>query len=404
MPSTKSPPLSTFYAVAFASMASLFTPAALACGKDQQQVFTCKTKNNKVVEVCNAGKDATYSFGRVGSKPDLFLRKPKTSLDLADDSATFSLTFPNGTTTYTIAYAGSPGPIAASVEVATNQRHIASVACVSGGVTANFTALGLGGPASGFAASAPTKTGKARWVVPTSEKSFKTSIGNFSIKSSDYSQQLLLNGHSLIGNTDFYDEKLDVGGVLDYGNNAALLIYTGNSGSGGYYRAVAVMVDSSGRITSFADQVDTDPASYKLIDGSWISHAKPIAGQPRRVSINQHGIRVHTVARAFAKGQAAVEEGCQDLYEVSKANCPNLRPRDCTLLATSQEQGVLWKTEARGSESSNFSAGEYRMFDRAFDDPGFDYVALLRTCAAACSATKMPVTLKHFEQKVCRGR
>lgn len=416
MPSTRPLFFSAAYA-AFASMAIfLFAPVAYACGKDQQQVFTCKTKNNKVVEVCNAGKDVTYSFGRAGAKPELFLRKPKTSLSFTHDSLAFSLTFPNGATTYTIAYAGRTVPVAASVEVSANQGHLASVACEAGGVTANFAALGLDVSAGKSAASAPgaaekrvpnsspqTDPGEARWIIPASGKTFKTSIGKFSIKSSDYSEELLFNGSSLLGNTDFFDEKLEVKGVLDYGNKVALLIFTDNRGSGRYYRAVALMLDSTGRITSFADLADTDPASYKLSDGNWISKAEPIAGNPRRVTINQHGIRVDILPRAHAKGTAPVTGDCTGLYETFADTCPNLRPQDCKLLATRQDGDVFGKTEARG-ELRHFTTGDDRMIGRAYDDPGTDYVALVRTCAAACSATKMPFTLKEFEQKVCRGR
>ena len=75
-----------FIALAF----SLTALPADACQKGEQQVFSCKTKNNKVVEVCSAGKDATYSFGRKDAKPELSLRQPKRKLTYRRESGSGS--------------------------------------------------------------------------------------------------------------------------------------------------------------------------------------------------------------------------------------------------------------------------------------------------------------------------
>jgi len=125
---------------------------ALACQKGEAKVFACTTTNNKVVEVCSAGKTATYSFGRRGTKPEMFLRTAKRQLVYATESGTqaetFNLDFPNGPTTYRIEHTHSWGSNGeseedASIAVKTRGHNVADIACKEGSVLAEFTALGF---------------------------------------------------------------------------------------------------------------------------------------------------------------------------------------------------------------------------------------------------------------------
>lgn len=147
----------TFANCAFIFAASTLltsSPFAQACSKGQQQVFTCSTKNSKIVEVCNAGQDAIYSFGRVGAKPELLLRTPKAKVHYthwqntkngpAAPASRESLQFRNGATSYTVEVARvGNAELSASVEVAANGRHLASVACRDETVVAQLQALGM---------------------------------------------------------------------------------------------------------------------------------------------------------------------------------------------------------------------------------------------------------------------
>ena len=152
--------ISTWKALPVITIICALTPLTThACGKGQQQVFTCKTKNNKVVEICNAGKDATYSFGRAGVKPELFLRQPKSALEGeytgGSGSETQWVSFRNNKTSYHIFFdkwfwKGEPGDAnyqeggaSASISVEQNGRDLATIECRPDSIEGDLIPLGL---------------------------------------------------------------------------------------------------------------------------------------------------------------------------------------------------------------------------------------------------------------------
>ncbi|MEY4584367.1 MAG: hypothetical protein RJB10_864 [Pseudomonadota bacterium] len=52
----------------------VFTTSAFAkCEVGGKTIFACTTVNGKYIEVCDLGKSITYTFGRVGKKPEISL-------------------------------------------------------------------------------------------------------------------------------------------------------------------------------------------------------------------------------------------------------------------------------------------------------------------------------------------
>lgn len=60
----------------FTAMA-FFTVSGMSHAKDcaGKTVFSCKTKNNKIIQVCKKGNHYIYHYGRAGKKPELRLKR-----------------------------------------------------------------------------------------------------------------------------------------------------------------------------------------------------------------------------------------------------------------------------------------------------------------------------------------
>lgn len=82
----------------------LFPFAAMACGADDGMAFSCTTTKGKYVEVCQTPKEVTYSFGKLGQKPEMNLRVPTAQLDWTTSGGSGmnfdTITFHNGKTAY----------------------------------------------------------------------------------------------------------------------------------------------------------------------------------------------------------------------------------------------------------------------------------------------------------------
>lgn len=120
--------------------------AHAACNKGEQLAFACTTTSNKNVEVCNAGDNATYSFGRAGAKPELFLLQPKKNLTFernsgngsGSDNGSASITFHVGQIAYQVNESSSRDDVSGGVEVRQGKKVLAQITCRESKIKANL--------------------------------------------------------------------------------------------------------------------------------------------------------------------------------------------------------------------------------------------------------------------------
>ncbi|AXY55743.1 hypothetical protein CDG60_03525 [Acinetobacter chinensis] len=106
-----------------------------ACPGNTKTVFSCTTANNKTIQVCDAGKSISYSFGKASS-PELSIAVPRNRVTTQQWNGigrhmSYSVNIPNGNTVYSVfntvdkfqEYSGS------GVEVIQNRKLLATVKC-----------------------------------------------------------------------------------------------------------------------------------------------------------------------------------------------------------------------------------------------------------------------------------
>lgn len=136
---TKSLLTCALFSIAVTSMTAIATTAAHAdgyCGS-QKTYFSCKTTNNKLLKVCQSGRQFIYSYGREGKKPDLRLVRdanntPVTTWNGVGSTMDQSIQFNNGKTSYTVFSSyerGANGSESGGVLVEKNGRTLATVKC-----------------------------------------------------------------------------------------------------------------------------------------------------------------------------------------------------------------------------------------------------------------------------------
>ncbi|MGB0848394.1 MAG: hypothetical protein ACPGSM_16815 [Thiolinea sp.] len=81
--------------------------AYAACDNSSKTVFSCTTTNHKQIEVCDAGQTISYSFGKIGSKPELALSVPRAKASTFQWHGfgryiNYSVTIPNGEYRYNV--------------------------------------------------------------------------------------------------------------------------------------------------------------------------------------------------------------------------------------------------------------------------------------------------------------
>lgn len=112
--------------------------AFAACPSQSQTVFSCTTTNNKVIQVCDAGKTIHYSFGKVKTKPELAITVPRNKVTTYQwegigRSENYAINIPNGKTIYRVSE--SLDKIAqqytAGVEVSNGDKLLATVECAA---------------------------------------------------------------------------------------------------------------------------------------------------------------------------------------------------------------------------------------------------------------------------------
>lgn len=113
--------------------------AAAKCDKDEQTIFSCLTGKSKLIEVCDAGKTVSYSFGFPNSKPEIVVTVPRNKASTYQWEGigryiSYSVNIPNGNTVYNVFWAvdklSDEHAIEAGVNVEINKELVATVQCV----------------------------------------------------------------------------------------------------------------------------------------------------------------------------------------------------------------------------------------------------------------------------------
>jgi len=92
-------------------VACLAPAAAFAkCDKDVKTVFSCQTAKGKVIEVCDAGKTISYSFGLPTAKPEIVVTVPRAQASTSQWEGvgrymSYSVNIPNGNGVYSVYWA-----------------------------------------------------------------------------------------------------------------------------------------------------------------------------------------------------------------------------------------------------------------------------------------------------------
>ena len=109
--------------------------ALAVCPSNTKTVFSCTTANNKTIQVCDAGKSISYSFGKASS-PELSIAVPRNRVTTYQwggmgRNMNYTVNIPNGNTVYKVfnnvdkfdEYSAS------GVEVVQNKKSLATVKC-----------------------------------------------------------------------------------------------------------------------------------------------------------------------------------------------------------------------------------------------------------------------------------
>lgn len=136
-----------------ALMFGLNSSASAACSGKDKLIFSCAMKSGKHVEVCDAGSNIEYSFGKPG-KPEMALAVPRKRTSTYQwqgigRSMPYSINIPNGNTEYrvfTVAdkmMEGDNGGYEAGINVVSNGKQVAALKCLPKTVKSNLEGLDL---------------------------------------------------------------------------------------------------------------------------------------------------------------------------------------------------------------------------------------------------------------------
>ena len=134
-------------------VACLAPAAAFAkCDKDVKTVFSCQTAKGKVIEVCDAGKTISYSFGLPTSKPEIVVTVPRAQASTSQWEGvgrymSYSVNIPNGNGVYSVYWAADrmsdKHGIEAGVNVEINKKQVATVKCIGDNIVQNIEGIQL---------------------------------------------------------------------------------------------------------------------------------------------------------------------------------------------------------------------------------------------------------------------
>ena len=132
---------------------TLFAPQAFAkCAAGQQTIFSCSTNKGKTIEVCDAGKSITYTFGSPQAKPEIALNVPRDKVTTFQWSGigrylSYAVDIPNGTSTYSVFHGmdriTKEHAIEAGVNVLVDGKLLATVRCSGRNIVNNLEGVDL---------------------------------------------------------------------------------------------------------------------------------------------------------------------------------------------------------------------------------------------------------------------
>jgi len=101
-------------------------------------IFSCTTKKNKYVEVCDRDANVSYTFGKIGLKPEISLSIPRNVATTEQwngmGAISYSVNIPNGNTVYSVFWSAERNPdavqpVSAGIYVLINGSSVATVMC-----------------------------------------------------------------------------------------------------------------------------------------------------------------------------------------------------------------------------------------------------------------------------------
>ena len=130
-----------------------YAPQAFAkCAAGQPTIFSCSTAKGKTIEVCDAGKSITYSFGSPQTKPEIALNVPRDKVTTFQWNGigrylSYAVDIPNGTTTYSVFHGmdriTKEHAIEAGVNVLVDGKLLATVRCSGRNIVNNLEGVDL---------------------------------------------------------------------------------------------------------------------------------------------------------------------------------------------------------------------------------------------------------------------
>jgi len=112
--------------------------ALAACPNQSKTIFSCTTTNNKVIQVCDAGKTISYSFGKANVTPELAITVPRNKVTTYQWEGigryeSYAINIPNGKTIYRVndSIDKIEQKYTAGVDVSSNDKLLATVECAA---------------------------------------------------------------------------------------------------------------------------------------------------------------------------------------------------------------------------------------------------------------------------------
>lgn len=133
-------------------LAALFTSNVYAKCEQSKTLFSCITTKGKQIEVCDAGKTISYSFGKPQQKPEIAVQVPR---ELASTyqwagvgrTISYAVDIPNGKATYSVFYGvdrlTEDHAIEAGVNVLINNELVTTVNCSGKDIVSNLEGVDL---------------------------------------------------------------------------------------------------------------------------------------------------------------------------------------------------------------------------------------------------------------------
>ncbi|MGL6013150.1 MAG: hypothetical protein ACRC0J_16865 [Shewanella oncorhynchi] len=137
----------------FSIVIALFSSSIYAkCQVGSETIFSCMTAKGKKIEVCDAEKTISYSFGKLHDKPEIVVNVPRNQASTYQWNGvgrymSYSVNIPNGNTVYSVFWSfdrlSEDDEIKAGVNVETNSKSVATVKCSGKNIEQNIEGITL---------------------------------------------------------------------------------------------------------------------------------------------------------------------------------------------------------------------------------------------------------------------